>query len=224
MRNVKRPSKSKPVSLKKNAAKWTKDLLSKIEECKHNKTEVPEAFYNHYNQSDVKEQLKIIYNSFCCYCEGRTGVVEFGNIEHRKPKKKFPKDTYNWNNLHLGCTRCNTIKGQKYDKINPILDAVKDNIPQNLTYEINHRGCWPKALTKRGETTIQHTELTDENLRIEWTKVFNEAIGLIGEINKKQSSDPGVSKTHSELNKMCSDLYGSVVDYAKQTYLSVGIR
>lgn len=217
MRNVKRLSK--PVSLKKNAAKWTRDLLSKIEECKHNKSEVPDAFYDHYNQSDVKERLREMYNGLCCYCESRTGIVEFGHIEHRKPKKKFPKGTYGWDNLHLGCTRCNTIKWQKYDKINPILDAVKDNIPQNLTYERNRHGFWPKALTKRGETTIQHTELTDEKLRIEWAKVFDEAIGLIGEINKKQSSDPGVSKIHSELKIMCNDYYGSVVDYAMQTYL-----
>ena len=173
MRNVKRLSK--PVSLKTNAARWTRDLLSKIEECKHNKTEVPDAFYSHYNQNDVKERLKEMYNSLCCYCEGRIGVVEFGHIDHRRPKKKFPKDTYNWKNLHLGCTRCNTMKGEKYLEKYPILDAVKDKIPEHLTYDINRRGVWPEARTKRGETTIQHTDLTDEKLRNNWSEVFNDA-------------------------------------------------
>ena len=219
MRNVKRLSK--PVSLKNNAVGWTKDLLSKIEECKHNKTEVPDAFYNHYNQSDVKERLKEMYNSLCCYCEGRTGVVEFGHIEHRKPKKKFPEDTYNWDNLHLVCTRCNTMKGEKYSGKYPILDAVIDKIPKHLTYKVDRRGVWPKSRTKRGETTVWHTDLTDEKLRKDWSEVFNEAIGMIVEKNTLQSNSPGVSKIKRELEEMCSNVYGSVVDFAMQACLRV---
>jgi uncharacterized protein (TIGR02646 family) len=219
MKNVKRLSM--PESLKKNAANWTRNLLSKIEECNRNKTEVPDAFYNYYNQKDVKERLKIMYNGLCCYCESRTGVVEFGHIEHRKPKKKFPKDTYNWHNLHLGCTRCNTKKGEKYSAKYPILDAVKDTIPKYLTYAVNSRGVWPKALKKRGETTIQLADLNDEKLRKGWTEVFNEAIGLIIKKNTLQSNSPGISKIKTELEEMCSDVYGSVVDFAMQACLRV---
>lgn len=219
MRNVGRLRK--PTYLEENASIWTRELLAKIEECKQNNTKVPDAFYNHYNQDDVKERLKKMYKSLCCYCESRIGVVEFGHIEHRKPKKKFPENTYNWDNLHLACTRCNTKKGNKYSRQHPILDAVTDEIPQHLTYMVDRRGVWPKSLTKRGETTVQHTELTDEKLRKNWSEVFNEAIGFIGEINTLEFDEPGVSKIKTELEEICSDVYGSVVDYAKQKYLRV---
>lgn len=180
MRNVSRLSE--PLSLQKKASTWTKELLDKIKECEANKTRVPESFYDHYRQDDVKKRLMQMYKELCCYCEGRIGVVEFGHIEHRKPKRKFPEECYNWDNLHLACTRCNTKKGEKYSKQYPILDAVTNRIHQYLTYDVDRHGVWPKSLKKRGETTVQHTELTDEKLRKNWSEVFNEAIGLIGKI------------------------------------------
>lgn len=214
MRNVIRLAK--PESLERNASQWKRDLLAKVRECKHNKTEVPEEFYNHYRQDDVKEQLKEMYGELCCYCESRVGVVEFGHIEHRKPKKKFPEDTYDWDNLHLACTRCNVRKGRKYSKRYPILDAVKDRISEHLSYEVDRRGVWPKALKPRGETTIRHVDLTDENLRKNWNGVFFEATGVIFAMKRLGPDGVGVAKVKAELEEMSTGEYGSIVDYARQ--------
>lgn len=216
MKNVVRLSK--PTSLEDNAERWTEELLEKIRECERNKTKVLREYYNHYRQDDVKERLREMYRGLCCYCEGRVGVVEFGHIEHRKPKKKFPEHTYNWDNLHLACTRCNVKKGTQYSKKYPILDAVIDQVTQHLTYKVNRRGVWPRPLTSRGETTVKHADLTDELLRRNWSEVFNDALGLIGEINDLGHDATGVSQIHAELQEMCKGQYGSVVDYAREKY------
>ncbi|MHC4259685.1 MAG: retron system putative HNH endonuclease [Planctomycetota bacterium] len=210
---------SAPGPFEKGAPQWTKALLEKIQECERNGTRVPKRVYNRYRRDDVKERLDEMYRGLCCYCEGRIGVVEFGHIEHRMPKRKFPKHTYNWENLHLACTRCNVNKGTKYSRKYPILDAVKDEIAGYLTYEVDRRGVWPKARRRRGETTIRHVGLTDERLRANWNEVFNEAIGVIGNINQEGPDGAGVAKLMAELAEMRKDEYGSIVEYAVERYL-----
>ena len=92
MKNVERLSK--PLNLKRNAAIWKRELLLKIEECERSGDDVPDSFYDHYRQDDVRDRLEEMYNGHCCYCESDVGVAEFGHIEHRKPKKKFPEKNY----------------------------------------------------------------------------------------------------------------------------------
>ena len=103
MKNVERLGE--PLNLRRNAAKWKRELLAKIEECERSDSDVPDSFYDHYRQDDVRDRLEEMYNGHCCYCESDVGVAEYGHIEHRKPKKKFPGNCFDWNNLHLSCTR-----------------------------------------------------------------------------------------------------------------------
>ena len=104
MRNVERTSE--PRSLRDYANSWKRELLNEIVS-KGDVSLVNDNFFNKYNQPDVKEALNNMYDGFCCYCEGKTGKVDFPHIEHRKPKKQFPENTFDWNNLHLSCEVCN---------------------------------------------------------------------------------------------------------------------
>lgn len=213
MRNVAR--KTKPKSLQQNALSWKKELLNKIAVCKRKKEKVPYSFYDKYNQDDVKETLKEMYNGLCCYCESQVGVVEFGHIEHRMPKRKFPKQTYDWNNLHLSCTYCNTHKGQKYSKQNPILDAVNDVIVKHLSYEVDQYGMWRSDLTKQGETTIMDTDLNREKLRKERLLFYCDAMGLIHKIRQKGDCVE-TRKALAELDELQEGVYGSIISHLKQ--------
>ena len=212
MRNVKRLPK--PTSLG-NASKWGKALLEKIKECNKAGTKVPRSFYNKYKKPDVRKALEDMYEGLCCYCEGRVGVVEFGHIEHRKPKDKYPQETFDWDNLHLACTTCNTLKGDKYDANYPILDAVKDGpISSHLDYDIY----WREAVSKRGETTMEHTQLNRENLREIRKEVLLETIKLISEINR-HSNSPAALLKKQQLKEMHKRTFGSLVQWATETYL-----
>lgn len=208
-----------PLSLQQNAVTWRAELLDKIDECRQNGCEVPDKYYDKYYQKDVKDTLETMFASLCCYCEGPTGTVEFGHIEHRKPKKKYPEYTYDWDNLHLACTHCNTVKGEKYSEAAPILDAVNDIIFDHMTYEVKPTGVWVKPLTLRGQTTEQHTRLNRSKLREYRLNTFLEVIGLIMKICQNRNA-PGVPVVMAQLDAMCNGLYGSVIRFAKEQLLA----
>src|SRR5439155_20909400 len=100
------------------------------------------------------------------YCEAQIGVVAFDHIEHRKPKRRFPRNCFDWRNLHLGCPKCNQAKGEKWVATNPILDSVVDVPIQNhLTYEFREAtGVVRRAKTPQGETTVNHADLNRDKL------------------------------------------------------------
>jgi len=220
MKNVERLSM--PLNLKRNAAGWKRELLSKIKECGRSGKKVADSFFDHYRQDDVRSKLEEMYNGHCCYCESDVGVVEYGNIEHRKPKRKFPSSCFDWNNLHLSCTRCNTKKGRHYVKRYPILDAVKDDITKHMTYKISPYGLLCDSRTKRAETTVKHTGLNEPKRKLPKKRldVFLAALDLIVEINS-MPDNPRNDVVINELDEMCNGSYGSVVDFARKKFLKV---
>lgn len=219
MKNVKRTPQ--PESLRKNGKKWTKELLKSIEDNKKNGTPIRESVYNRYNQDDVKDALKLMYGDedgccYCCYCESQINVVSYPNIEHRKPKakKKFPELTYDWDNLHIACEICNRLKGDKYDKQKPILDAVCDKpITKHLGYKLTPtKGVYRQTKSKSGITTVKHAQLDRRPLRMARLKVYNETMRAIEEI-KRLGDDPRVYTEIKILQDMFSGQYGSLIEY-----------
>lgn len=207
MRKVNRGTE--PPSLRKNKIAWCKALLDKIKECRGTRGKVPDSFYDKYQKEDVKKELKRMYKELCCYCEGTIGEVEFGHIEHRKPKRKYPRLTFNWDNLHLSCTACNQNKGNHYDETNPILDAANDHALDHLTYKCDEQGVWRDYKTLRGLTTIKHTDLNREALRKSRSKVLLKAFQMVMEIKAKPTA-PGVEVVKQRLKALCQEEYGSV--------------
>lgn len=212
MKNVTRPNI--PKSLKRKASRWKKELLDEIEKCGGVKR-VEARFFDRYRKEDVKIALNSMYSGLCCYCESRIGVVSFGHIEHRKPKRKFPDETFKWENLHFACEQCNNAKGDQYDESEPILDAVND-IPINdhLTYKMQSR--WP--ITNRGGTTEKHADLNRQELKSARRAILWRALELIGEM-KNKPDDPSARVVKQELSSLGEGEYGSLIAYAMETFL-----
>lgn len=204
---------SKPGSLERNGPRWKRELLDAIDTCEASGTEVPDRHYNRYKQADILEQLTTMYATLCCYCESRIGVAEFGHIEHRKPKRKYPESTFDWENLHLACPKCNIAKGNKYDETNPILDAVVDPINEHLDYRWVglYLKRWPATL--RGTTTVNHTKLNHEDredlLRAR-TIVYNAALQIAKDI-KDDPDAPDADERRAALLALTKEQYGSAV-------------
>ena len=100
MRSVNRGEE--PAILKQNSEKWTEDLLKAR---KKRDSKAIEKAEKKYGNDEIRKALEDMYDGFCCYCESPVdiGITSYGYIEHRKPKSKFPKDAFNWNNLHFAC-------------------------------------------------------------------------------------------------------------------------
>lgn len=137
------------------------------------------------------------------YCESKISHVNFGDVEHIKPKaiNLFPHLEFEWNNLGICCDRCNTAKGNKYhpgaEFINPY-----DEDPAS---EILACGplLLPKSASERGEITINEIQLNRAELierRISRIKAINDAFSAALRI-----TTPSVQQAAlMELRKECA--------------------
>ena len=123
---IKLTKSAKPSILVTNEKKWTDDLMAFV----NSDRMVPDNIINRYNNQEIKDALKKETYGKCMYCEGYIGAVSFPHIEHFRPKSKYPKKTFDWNNLGLGCQVCNTNKNDIFDEdlqfINPYYENPDD--------------------------------------------------------------------------------------------------
>lgn len=77
---------------------------------------------------DLEERLGI----YCSYCERRLPVSLA--VEHMSPKSVHPNLELTWDNFLLGCTNCNSVKGNTDTDDNETLWPDRDNTLLALTY------------------------------------------------------------------------------------------
>ena len=116
-----------------------------------------------FSWHDLKENLHIpllkMTDNHCSFCDRKFDDDEIENsieIEHFKPKVKFPESAYLWNNLFIICHVCNKIKGDFYNDI-----MLK---PDNNYKFDNHYRC----IYKTGE--LELLEANNETAKITISK------------------------------------------------------
>lgn len=80
-----------------------------------------------YKHVDNKEALKKASFEKCIYCESKVTHIYYGDVEHIKPKIKFPELEFEWTNLGFVCAKCNGIKTDKFDENTPFIDPYIEN-------------------------------------------------------------------------------------------------
>ncbi|MGV0751785.1 retron system putative HNH endonuclease [Empedobacter brevis] len=70
-----------------------------------------DPYNNRYKHPDTKEELKVIYNRKCAFCENK---VEQFHVEHYRPKTIYYWLAFSWDNLLLACPTCNQFKGNNF--------------------------------------------------------------------------------------------------------------
>ncbi len=120
MIRINKPSTA-PAILTNDGATETKDLCDEYVRDRRAyrsgiKTfEFKSAIYGH---ASVKEALKTAQHGKCAFCESRITHVQYGDVEHFRPKKGFLRGksltrpgyywlAYDWDNLLLACQICN---------------------------------------------------------------------------------------------------------------------
>lgn len=206
-----------PASLAAHAVQWRDELRRWIQE--NPNATVPDRLVQRYAQADVREALREMYRDQCCYCEGRIKDVSYDHIEHRQPKARFRHRVFDWDNLHLACPKCNLKKSDRWNASAPILDAVLDRpVEEHLTYEYSDTGLlrWPKS--RRGATTVDHTDLNRDG----WDglpgtrgQILFEALKLIRKLRKNPDA-PEAIVIRQELEEKKRRQYGSVISFALQ--------
>lgn len=147
-----------PSNLKQKSEKFKKELKKGINITKD---------WTNFRKSDIGKQtelhLKEMYAGCCAYCEGIVGTTGYNQIEHFRPKSKFPELCYEYDNLHLACSKCNSNKGNKFceDFIDPSVDEP--------TEHIEYCGWTVRGKDDIGKQMINVTKLNDDD-RIQYRK------------------------------------------------------
>ncbi len=156
---------TKPAILKKNEEKWTTDIVNASDE--HTKKKAIAK----YNKGTIKKALVSMFHGKCAYCESYISDVDYGDIEHFRPKSKFPELAVTWDNLLLACKRCNGAeqKGDTwYDNneggplVNPCTDEPDDFFEFEYDEETHIAIVKPK--NKRGEISEEVYGLNKDEL------------------------------------------------------------
>ena len=112
-----------PATLQRNARNWTQELMDRLEAGE----EVAPEMWSRYNAADVKRQAVADGHSKCAYCESLVTHVSYGDLEHMRPKKRYPQLAYDWQNLVFVCSRCNNKKRESYNEEVPPIDPVAED-------------------------------------------------------------------------------------------------
>jgi uncharacterized protein (TIGR02646 family) len=166
---------------------------------------------------EVKEALRALYNDKCAYCESDPNSGDYMAIEHYRPRKRVKEEsshqgyywlTYEWSNLLLACTRCNTNKSYKFplaptgkrvsapiykkkelSQIDCLANSetLKTENPLLIHPEIDepaeHFIFWPngemEGVTEYGKGTIKICNLNRQHLVLDRKKIFDDFLNQI---------------------------------------------
>lgn len=122
----------------------------------------PTALATNYKHEDNKQALLTASHGKCMYCESKVDHIYFGDVEHIKPKGKYPQLEFEWTNLGYVCAKCNNAKSDKFEEttpyINPYDEDPKDHLIA-LGTMLKH-----KAGSERGELTTIDIDLNRPEL------------------------------------------------------------
>jgi uncharacterized protein (TIGR02646 family) len=130
---------------------------------------------NKYRHAKIKSALVKLFHGKCAYCESHITHIDYGHIEHYRPKsgpRGRPDLCFEWTNLLLACGICNG-GGLKSDRFpgpadgGPILNPCEDEPTAHLEFRFDSKLGLASVygLTPRGQTTEQLLGLNRPDLR-----------------------------------------------------------
>lgn len=156
----------KPTVLVRNEIKWLAAYMAAIQAFQQSpvagnkkKKDTAERKYNH---KSVKEALKVMFSGKCAFCESHVIHVDYGAIEHFRPKSKFPELCFSWNNYLLCCNICNGAgqKGDRFPEVaedGPFINPTEENPDDFFTFEFDPKTGTANVLPKNKRAAITET-------------------------------------------------------------------
>lgn len=113
----------------------------------------PKALETNYKHPENKAALMDASFGKCMYCESKVPHIDYGDIEHIKPKSKFSNLEFDWGNLGYACVKCNRdYKKNKFSEDNPYINPYEEN-PDNHIVAVGSI-MLEKQGSEKGESTI----------------------------------------------------------------------
>ena len=116
---------------------------------------------------DFQGDLEKVFCGLCAYCE----TLDKGEVDHFRPKSRFPKLVYEWENWVFACHNCNHAKGDKWPSggyVDPCAKS-KSARPENfcdfdaVTGEIVPKQGLSQARSHKAQRMIDDLHLNDRH-------------------------------------------------------------
>jgi uncharacterized protein (TIGR02646 family) len=130
---------------------------------------------NKYRHTKIREALVRLFHGKCAYCESHITHVDYGHIEHYRPKsgpQGHPNLCFAWENLLLACGICNggEFKADHFPEQadgGPIIHPCEDDpsLHFNFQFDISLGLASVYGTTTRGRTTEGLLGLNRPDLR-----------------------------------------------------------
>lgn len=172
---------AEPAILVHEKQNWTMALLAATTDEQRTKIE------SKYRHRSIKNALVTMFHGKCAYCESKIIHVDYGHIEHFRPKgiPKFRALAFDWNNLFLACAVCNgrEYKGTRFPEKNEGGPAVNpcDDLPEKhllFFFDTDSRIATVIYLTQRGKVSVDLFGLNRPELRAHRSKQIEKLIVL----------------------------------------------
>ncbi len=159
---------AKPAVIEQNQVAWTQALLNAV--TKEDKTRAEKK----YRHLEIKRALVSMFHGKCAYCESKILHVDYGHIEHFRPKSKleFRSLAFEWRNLLLSCAICNgrEHKGDRFPEAaegGPLVNPCEDFPDAHFEFVFDFRARLATVVgtTARGKTTETCLGLNRQDLR-----------------------------------------------------------
>ena len=117
--------------------------------------------------TDFKGDLERTFYGLCAYCESTCS----GEVDHFRPKSRFPELVYDWANWLLACHDCNHAKGDKWPTggyVDPCATLTPER-PENffdfdtLTGEIVPQAGLSSTSRRAAQTMIDDLKLNEHH-------------------------------------------------------------
>lgn len=122
----------------------------------------PSALRTDYGHPTNKAALRAASFDKCMYCESKVSDTYFGDIEHIRPKVRFPDLEFVWENLGFVCAKCNNAKLDRWHAEAPYINPYDEDPSAHLaafgTYILHRTG------SERGEITWRDISLNRPEL------------------------------------------------------------
>lgn len=113
----------------------------------------PSALKTDYKHPENKKVLIGASFGKCVYCESIVTHVYYGDVEHIRPKSKYPQLEFDWSNLGFVCAKCNGAKSDKFNEDTPYINPYEEDPEEHLL--AFGAQLMQKGGSERGELTIK---------------------------------------------------------------------
>lgn len=147
----------------------------------------PAALHRDYRYPRNKSALREACFDKCMYCESKVTDVYWGDVEHIRPKARFPELEFDWNNLGFVCGRCNGKKSDQWSDDRPFIDPFNEDPSEHLAAVgqlILH-----KNGSERGEYTWRKLDLNRPQLLEQRMERIKEICNLVDKIARTRNAE-----------------------------------